>query len=99
MKPLKYRNNWEADVYSVEERTVKSLNRVYVNHNGSVVALDVTGVMTNVDYYDMGRTCTARSMHYFVMLPVFGAEIKTNLRTLIENGVRVLVKEDEVEFQ
>jgi|AntAceMinimDraft_12_1070368.scaffolds.fasta_scaffold19296_4 hypothetical protein len=79
-KLLAYRNNWEADEFSVVDQThdgkrlgstlIIDLRKVRIDFT----TYDVTSREVSVPYDDMGRQYTATSKHYFVKERVFGGE-------------------------
>ena len=76
---LTYENQWESDIYRVNDQEIKSLKKVEINGKVYKVISEKIGI----DYNDMGNTYTAVSTHYFVETEVFGIEKQIDLNTLV----------------
>ena len=91
MKRLKYRNNWENDVYSTEEGDIDNIFTVLIDGESYAVARE----RRSVSYSDHGHTYTATSYHYFIKKVVFGTLISFDLNTIV-NKVPVFVVEYQI---
>jgi hypothetical protein len=78
-KPLKYENQWEADIYSFNGKPLLSLREVEIN--GRVYPVKSRNVA--VPYSEMGVKRIATSLHYFVTENVFGIDLEFDLNTII----------------
>ena len=99
-KLLDYRNDWEADTFSVVDQThdgkklgskvIRDLRKVRVHFK----LYEVTSREVSVPYNDMGHTYYGTSKHYFIEETVFGTKIKFDLGKLMRfNGVVVFAEE------
>ena len=65
---LHYQNNWEADIYTVGGKLLRTLESVEIGG----VEYAVTHREVRIQYHDMGHQYTAQSTHYFINAMVFG---------------------------
>lgn len=79
MKKLTYENNWESDIYKVDGKRLRYLNKVKIGSKTYNVIPDRVGV----SYSEMGRTDVAYSTHYFVKEKVFGLPTMFDLNTIV----------------
>ena len=79
MNILTYQNDWEADIYTINGKAVKTLKTV--NIDGEDYA--GTSRKVSVPYNDMGHCYTGVSTHYFVTKKVFGLAQVFDINTLI----------------
>ena len=80
MKKLTYSNSWEADVYSVDGKRVRTLTEVCINGN----PYKVTAYEVSVPYLDHGQRGVGISTHYFIKEKVFGISMSFDLNKIIE---------------
>lgn len=79
MKVLKYQNDWEHDVYTVDGERVTRLETVEIDE----VQYPVIAKICSVQYDDMGHVYTATSTHYFVEIDVLGVKTRVDLNTIV----------------
>ncbi len=92
MYRLKYSNQWESDIYTVNDKRVTKLKEVVINGKW----YKVTSRIVSVPYSDMGRPGAGTSTHYFVKEKVFGITIEFDLNTIV-NRKPVYVSDYKVE--
>lgn len=80
MKRLTYSNSWEADVYSVDGKRVRTLTEVKINGE----FYKVTSKSVGVPYMDHGQHGMGTSTHYFVKEKVFGVTMSFDLNEIIK---------------
>ena len=88
MKRLKYSNNWESDVYTVDGKRVRTLTEVCINGN----PYKVTAYEVSVPYMEHGFRSVGISTHYFVKEKVFGVSMSFDLNELIKKKPVYAVK-------
>ena len=81
MTTLKYSNNWEADIYTIDGKNVKTLESVKID--GKLYS--VSSRKVSVPYNDMGHSYNAVSVHYFVTTKVFGLSREFDLNTVVKD--------------
>ena len=79
MKILKYKNDWEHDVYTVGGAPVVRLKTVEIDD----VQYPVIAKGVSVQYDEMGHVYTATSTHYFVEIDVLGVKTRVDLNTIV----------------
>lgn len=80
MKKLTYSNNWEADIYKVEGKEIRTLKSVKIGSK----TYKVTAHEVSAPYMDMGHRYVAVSKHYFVQEKVFGMNMTFDLNEIIK---------------
>ena len=88
MSTLAYRNEWEADIYTIDGKSVNTLESVLIGSK----KYKVTARNVSVSYNDMGHTYSGTSTHYFVTAKVFGIPQVFDLNTLVEKVAITPVK-------
>jgi len=96
IQPLKYSNNWENDVYTIQGKRVLDLKKVSIRGQKYLV----TSKMVSVGYSDHGHSYTSTSKHYFITESVFGKAKIFDLNTLMpEHDVKAIEYTLEYEFK
>lgn len=87
MSELKYQNNWEADIYTIDGKNVKTLTEVEID--GLTYA--VSSRRVSVPYNDMGHEYYGTSVHYFAEVMLGDNPVDVDLNSIIQKkGVRVI---------
>lgn len=81
MTTLKYSNNWQADIYTVDGKTVKTLESVKID--GKLYGVNARNI--SIPYNDMGRTYYGTSTHYFVTTKIFSLSREIDLNTVVKD--------------
>jgi hypothetical protein len=81
IQTLKYSNNWENDVYTIQGHRVIDLKQVSIHGK----KYEVTSKSVSVGYSDHGHSYTSTSTHYFVTEYVFGKPKVFDLNTLMRD--------------
>jgi sporulation protein YlmC with PRC-barrel domain len=76
---LTYKNDWEADQYSIDGKRIRTLNEVEIDKK----KFKVTGNVVSIPYSDMGHTYHGISTHYFVTVKLFGINKKIDLNEIV----------------
>jgi len=79
-KQLKYRNNWEQDIYFAENEKLVDLHRVMIDGT----EYPVTSKTIGVSYSDMGKQHKAHSTHYFIKVNILGNLEDIDLNTVVK---------------
>ncbi|PPD51204.1 MAG: hypothetical protein CTY12_08750 [Methylotenera sp.] len=78
---LEYRNNWEADKYSVNGTEISELKSVIINGK----QYSVESKICSIPYSDMGHVYTGTSKHFFVRETLFGMTMRFDLNKIVKS--------------
>lgn len=92
MKKLTYENSWNSDIYKVDGKPLRYLNKVKIGSK----TYDVKPERIGVPYSDMGQPGVGYSTHYFVKEKVFGLPMSFDLNTIVKRKA-IYAVEYEVE--